>query len=744
MFKTHILFSSVSLRFSEPQKRAILSWGDSMGAKNVPSLYALKKVADNVEEIVGKPTIKVVSGTGDIFYMNKVHDAIAKDYGNPLTRLSMSDYPRDGGKGMSQVQNGKKMLLDLPSELSSPAVRINGQIFFVDELLRCHDGSFFIPERFFYAATAEPGSSLGSETAPLISEELHALGRQSGFQVAEERVIVPTSAFNLSYEQLRQLGDLECGFPDSANVYASKMPNPWRAKAQGRMVYGVPLIIFMDDVSGNVSKQWNKHHVIYMSNANLPREMLEKEFCVRFVTSSPHASPMELMAAMRESIQNASETGVPAWDCKYDEEVLLCPYGLFLGGDNPMHAEECSHAGLNCNYFCRTCDVGGTKAFKQSLEGYTKLFEPGNIRTPAATLAEVKRQIPGAFLAGDKMKEGVSQTGVRDATTTAILECVVELGKKLRKREAGRSQLSEEEVRKQLEAELEKVLQGKDIKEHINPLLGMPGLDVHMDTPTEVLHTVLLGVVKYFWSQTVTLLEKAKAMETFYRRLQSIGTGGLNAEALNAEYICHYKGSLIGKHFKSLAQVMPFVVYDLVPATVLNGWNVLGNLVVLLWHTEIVDTEAYLAELSRTIEDFLNITAQCAPSILITKPKFHFLVHLPAYIRRFGPAILFSTERYESFNHIFRQSSIYSNRQAPSRDSCRAFAMNDIMKHVVSGGYWKDPKSKRWVRAGHEVLEYMASHPEQAKFIGLPAIQPPVAAPGKPFVVAFSQVTGKR
>ena len=59
------------------------------------------------------------------------------------------------------------------------------------------------------------------------------------------------------------------------------MPHRLRAKASHRMVYSVPILVFMDDVSGNVSKQWNKHHVIYMSNANLPREMIEKEFCVR-------------------------------------------------------------------------------------------------------------------------------------------------------------------------------------------------------------------------------------------------------------------------------------------------------------------------------------------------------------------------------------------------------------------------------------------------------------------------------
>lgn len=81
------------------------------------------------------------------------------------------------------------------------------------------------------------------------------------------------------------------------------MPHRYRAKAGNRMVYSVPLIIFMDDVSGNISKQWNKHHVVYMSNANLPREMLEKEFFLRFVSSSPHATPMELMRAVRDMLE---------------------------------------------------------------------------------------------------------------------------------------------------------------------------------------------------------------------------------------------------------------------------------------------------------------------------------------------------------------------------------------------------------------------------------------------------------
>lgn len=125
------------------------------------------------------------------------------------------------------------------------------------------------------------------------------------------------------------------------------------------------------------------------------------------------------------------------------------------------------------------------------------------------------------------------------------------------------------------------------------------------------------------------------------------------------------------------------------------------------------------AKLSRTIDDFLNITAQCAPSILISKPKFHFLVHLPLYIRRFGPAILFSSERYESFNHIFRLSCIHSNRQAPSRDSCNAFAQQDIIKHIATGGNWYDNAVGKWVKGGSEVVQYLVEHQVQARLLGI-------------------------
>ncbi|KAJ7910070.1 hypothetical protein B0H13DRAFT_1498946, partial [Mycena leptocephala] len=79
----------------------------------------------------------------------------------------------------------------------------------------------------------------------------------------------------------------------------------------------------------------------------------------------------------------------------------------------------------------------------------------------------------------------------------------------------------------------------------------------------------------------------------------------------------------------------------LVSLDVLEAWLVLGCLTVLLWHTEISDVKSYTAELETCINDF--ITCKCNPRILISKPKFHFLLH-PFFIRLFEPAILFSTE----------------------------------------------------------------------------------------------------
>jgi hypothetical protein len=80
------------------------------------------------------------------------------------------------------------------------------------------------------------------------------------------------------------------------------MPNKLRVLANREELYVVMLPLWCDDVSGNHLKQYNKHINMYMVNANLPGQLLQQEYFVRFVSTSPHASSPEQFAAVMDKI----------------------------------------------------------------------------------------------------------------------------------------------------------------------------------------------------------------------------------------------------------------------------------------------------------------------------------------------------------------------------------------------------------------------------------------------------------
>jgi hypothetical protein len=120
------------------------------------------------------------------------------------------------------------------------------------------------------------------------------------------------------------------------------------------------------------------------------------------------------------------------------------------------------------------------------------------------------------------------------------------------------------------------------------------------------------------------------------------------------------------------------------------------------------------------ILDLLSIMAKCAPTIITAKPKFHLLLHVTEYIRRFGPAILFSSECFESFNKVFRIASVMSNRLSPSRDIAIYFGDLERVRHVATGGWWKDSESGKWVRGSEDLRLHLRNQPEHARLLGVP------------------------
>lgn len=105
------------------------------------------------------------------------------------------------------------------------------------------------------------------------------------------------------------------------------------------------------------------------------------------------------------------------------------------------------------------------------------MIQSGNLRTPEGTAANIREQFEMALKPGatEKIKNLVSTTGVRDTASNSIMNTLVELGKKLRKRTVGTQAKSEAEVTAALEREFEELLQGDKLEDTLNPLLGMNG-----------------------------------------------------------------------------------------------------------------------------------------------------------------------------------------------------------------------------------------------------------------------------
>lgn len=143
----------------------MLLWAKEMGASDVPSYDRVRKCQAVLKEATGDPTSRQESGRGNVWYLNEIGDSIAKvsiplpsvwkrclgsfqDIANPITRSDMSFYPEDLKGRIGEVWHGTKMLQDVPDHILSPMVRHNHVDYYVNELVKCKDGSYFLPKRW--------------------------------------------------------------------------------------------------------------------------------------------------------------------------------------------------------------------------------------------------------------------------------------------------------------------------------------------------------------------------------------------------------------------------------------------------------------------------------------------------------------------------------------------------------------------------------------------------------------------
>ncbi|KAJ7126361.1 hypothetical protein C8R46DRAFT_1146707 [Mycena filopes] len=699
LFLLDVLDNLPRLRISSSLMRVILWMLKEAGCKGVPSFDRLRKLQKELRAQCGIPSIPCKSAQGNVFFMNDPRAIVAKDWTNPTTRNLIHVYPEIPEDGViREIWHAQKWRKNMDLDILSPMYNAGASHYYVNEVARLRSGDFVVPVRWvkfrnkvyadaLFVTFNEMGEGLiNDETTLICSDEL-----MQNYYDLEHAHKVPKWAETT----------VKAGYP-------SRMPNPKRIVAAGRPFYSSFVDYFSDDVSGNRSKSWNKHWNAYMTHRNLPRRVLQQEFHVHFVSTSPHASVSEQFYEFKEAVEATHSDPVEV----QDELGNTSCFSLYVNNgpsDNPMQSEIAAHIGGKGNCFCRKCQVGGTQKEKATNEGYQALFEAGLPRTKEHILQELEKQVQLACSGVMKhVKDSQTATGVKDVYTQFYIDDLISRFKQMRKDEPDRAV---EDIEKEL---IQWTIDNRD--RIYSPFLKLKGFDPAKDTPIELLHTILLGIVKYIWHITHTPWSSDQK-KMYAMRLQSTSTDGLSIHAIRSSYIMQYAGSLIGRQFKTIAQTNLFHIRGLVSDDHFKAWRATGELAALLWFPEIRNLGEYRRDLKVAVANVLDIFGTIDPSKILSKIKYHLLVHTDEDVVEIGPLVGAITEIYEAYNAVFRWCSVLSNHLAPSRDIARQLADQEGLKQRLTGGMWRGA-NQEWEQGGSGVRSFLAAHPILQRLIG--------------------------
>ncbi|KAK6975043.1 hypothetical protein R3P38DRAFT_2582879 [Favolaschia claudopus] len=651
-------------RFSSAQMSLVIHFAKQLGAPNVPSLKSFRKLQKNLGSLCGGAPTKVVSDLENIFYVNDIRGSIARDFENPLVAPHMRFYPEETTGPISEIYQAERWMEYSPAQLT-PMFSKGHKRFWIEEVAQLRDGTFVIPHTWITRHNR-------------LTSDVHVVApRPDGLWHIMGCKMINADDLELDYNDvIAHFGDLN--WVDGSEV--APMPNDMRKLVNDNEdLFVVMVSPWADDVSGNKSKQYNKHMNMYTANGCLPGRMLQQEYHVHYVSTSPHASSAEQFAAFRDQVK-ATET-------------------------NPVRSQR-KHA------------IWGATPTSPT---YHKCHFAGVARDAEEIRQSLKQQLRFSMLGNAKaITEHQRSTGTKDKTTQHWIDILLEKAKAMKLADSARS---DEDIADELEAWLKSQPGDK-----MNPLLEILGLDPSQDTPVELLHTILLGVIKYIWHLLNTNQWSDEDRLLLAARLQSTDLSGLTVPALRASYMMQYRNNLIGKHFKTLMQILPFHVHAISTPEQFTLIKAAGELGARLWVPEIHNMDEYLAELKIAIANLLDAFDKVDPLRILLKIKLHLLAHIPDDIRRFGPLIRWATEIYEAYNGVFRLNSIFSNRIAPSRDIAAKFASMDRVKHILSGGYWLDSRSKHWIQAGKGVRKVLLADPIFQRHLGW--VRPAKIEPG--------------
>ena len=138
------------------------------------------------------------------------------------------------------------------------------------------------------------------------------------------------------------------------------MPHPAKEQSGGHPVVIVPLLLYTDDTSANVSKKWHALNSWCFLLAGLPRHTNTSLSNIHFICCSDKATVIEMAEPMVDELRFLEDNGILCYDGNTCCNVLVFPRVMCIMCDNPRASEVLNHLGSSANKYCRMCMVSLT------------------------------------------------------------------------------------------------------------------------------------------------------------------------------------------------------------------------------------------------------------------------------------------------------------------------------------------------------------------------------------------------
>ncbi|THU79421.1 hypothetical protein K435DRAFT_875476 [Dendrothele bispora CBS 962.96] len=299
MFMLDLLDNLPRLRLSDEHLKAIIWVMRECGTPNVPTFSALRKAQSDLMEKFQLQSIHHVSPMGNHFFMNHPAKLIALDWSNPLVRKHMHLYP-EVAPAVSETWQAEKWLNELQLDELSPmwadwkSLSKRHRHFYIHELAQTLVGDFVVLQRWVMV-----NGEVHVDVFQATAVETQDHGLFITIQSSEARIPAKSLAYNFLDIHKHYKGRL--GFSEYSPDRFRSM-NPLRSLSDGRPMFRLRMIPWSDDVSGNVSKQYNPHTNVYLANAHLPHRLLSQEYFIRYCSTSQSASSSEQFVALCEDL----------------------------------------------------------------------------------------------------------------------------------------------------------------------------------------------------------------------------------------------------------------------------------------------------------------------------------------------------------------------------------------------------------------------------------------------------------